>query len=143
MSNPATPFYISSWGIEQAQIQANLQDLHTPPPSPEGKFNDGLGDVISQVGGHLYAIQADHYHIKRAMDIIENYPFPTSLEHFCQMFHFREWDIVCETMLVAIRLGELVPNAFQQFMLGVFIHEHAPICCCKCGLTLGYWCGKC
>ena len=51
--------------------------------------------------------------------------------------------MVCETMLLAVRVKRIEPNQWQRFILGVFIHEHWPICCCECGLTPGFWCGEC
>ena len=140
MTAPTTPFYVSSWGQEQADIKSRLEDFHTPP-APTKEFNDGLGNIINQVSCSSYSIRFNHDHVKRAFEYIKDYPFPTTIEHFNKIFRFHEWDIVCETMLVAVRLGELVPNAYQRNLLGIFIHEHRPVCCCKCGLTPGIWCG--
>ncbi len=144
MTNPTTPFYLSAWGQEQSLIEAKLEDLHAiPPPSKvANKFYDDLGDIISHVGCSSYSIRFNHPHVDQAFEYIKGYPFPTTLEHYCVVFQFREWDIVCKTMLVAVWLGELKPNAFQRFMLGLYIYEHAPVCCCKCGLTPGIWCGE-
>ena len=142
MSTPSSPFYTSAWGCEQEHISDLLEDMKAAPPPFAKKTDDGLNDIISLVDGSHYSIMINHEHVKRALDMIKGYPYPTSFEHYCKVFRFREWDIVCKTMLVAIRLKVLEPNSFQRFMLGIYIHEYAPHCCCKCGLTLGYWCGE-
>ena len=139
MAAPTTPHYIPTWNIEQNIINTILMPQPIPPP----KFADGLSDnILNHVGCSGYSIQMSHDHVSFALDIIENYPFPSSMEEYYKNFRFSEWDIVCETMLVAIRLKRLIPNAWQRFMLGIFLHEHRPICCCVCGLTPGIWCGK-
>ena len=141
MATPTHPYYLSAWDYEQNIIQGII---HPTPVIPvPTKFNDGLGDIITNVPCHQYSINTSHKHFERAMDILQRYPIPFSMEEYCQRFRFREWDMVCETMLLAVQVKRLEPNEWQRFILGIFIHEHHPICCCECGLTPGFWCGEC
>ena len=36
---------------------------------------------------------------------------------------------------------KFLPNV-NQFFESLYIWEHCPSCCCKCGMTPGYWCGR-
>jgi hypothetical protein len=143
MTTPTTPFYTSSpvisWGMEQKQI-SNILGLITKENSQ--KISDGLGGIMEHISGSSYGVKFEHPHVELALEIIAGYPFPKDFQDFYKCFRFREWDIVCEAVMVAVRLKRLVPNEFQHFLLGIYIAEHHPICCPDCGLTMGFWCGE-
>ena len=146
MEDIINAYYVSQWGGAECNpgfaSTAGFDMVSEADSKAKQEPNDGLGNIMDRVGGSDYSIQFDHPHVIMAFELLEGYPFPTSLEDYCRKFRFREWDIVCETMLVAVRLGLLDPSPFQRFLLGIFIHEHAPRCCCRCGLTTGHWCGE-
>jgi len=142
MASPSTPHYTSSnWTSEQAVISAQLSSS-TQSYFPVSGHKDGLGDIMEHISCSANRVMWNHPHVQFALECIEKYPFPTGYEDYCAKFRFREWDMVCEAMLVACRLQLLEPNAFQRFLLGLYIYEHRPVCCCACGLTPGYWCGE-
>ena len=130
MNTPFTPYF--SWGAEQQAISSQLA-------SP----NDGLGGIIEHVSCSAFRVCGDHPHVQYALRLLEPFPIPCNFEEFYLHFKFREWDMVCKYILLAIRLKILKnPNPFQRFLLGIYIEEHKPICCCACGLIKGIWCGK-
>ena len=103
MANPITLYYSTAWGYEQVQINNQLAFVSVSPLNdPANKFTDGLGNIMKHVGCSSYTIREDHTHVKYALDIIANHPFPCNIiNEFNQRFRFREWDMVCEAMLVA------------------------------------------
>ena len=136
-----TPYYHSnSWGAEKHHIGNKLALMNGTIPSTP---SDGLGNIIDHVACSSYSIQVDHEHVANAIAALVDYPYPKDLEEFYRSFMIREWDYVAETMLVGVRLKKLVPNEFQRFIIGLYIQEYRPICCCECGLTPGFWCSEC
>jgi hypothetical protein len=136
----STPYYhTNGWSSEQHLIVNKL----TPSSGAKVKANDGLGNIISQVGCYTYKINMNHPHVATALEFLSSYPFPKDFKEFHENFRFREWEYVAEALLLAVRLKRLVANEFQRFILGLYIFEYHPICCCECGLTPGYWCGEC
>ena len=120
MNTPINSYF--SWGAEQQIISSQL----TPPSPP----NDGLGGIMEHVSCSAVRIRGDHPHVQYALQLLEPFPIPSSIEEFYQHFRFREWDMVCEYMLLAVRLKILKnPNAFQRMLLGIYLEEHKPICC--------------
>jgi len=126
-----------SWAEEQAQIYSALQ---TPPTYSEDQ--DQLGDIIEHIAGAAMAIDYSHPHVNIALDLIKDYPFPNTIKDFLEIFRHREWNYVSESLLLARRLKLLEPNEFQRFLIGLYVWEYQPMCCCVCGLTPGIWCGK-
>ena len=138
---PSTPVYhTSNWSSEQQTIGNSLGLLNVP--TPQEVTRSVSNTIISNLRGHYFKIRMDHPHTIIALDHIKKYPFPKDIQGFYQSFRIREWDMVCEAMLMAVRVKRLVPNEFQQFMLRLYINEHEPSCCCHCGLTQGWWCGE-
>ncbi len=142
-SQNLTPFHHSKWEAEKSFINNQLDFVDDSSAKADKKNIDGLGSIMEHVRCSSYKINLDHPHVIHALSIIKDYPFPKTLQEFHTHFRFREWDFVCETLLVAVRLKRLVPNDFQHFLIGLYIHEYRPICCCSCGATPGYWCGEC
>jgi hypothetical protein len=103
--------------MEQKQI-SNILGLITKENSQ--KISDGFGSIMEHVSSSGYGIRFEHPHVEIALEIIDGYPFPIDFQDFHKCFRFREWDIVCEAMMVAIRLKRLVPNEFQCFLLGIY-----------------------
>ena len=140
------------WSTEQEFISGiilnkSLRTLATPTtpskvPQIKASHKDRLGNILEFVGRSNFSIHADHPHVQECLDHIQDYPILTSFEEFHTHHRFCDWESVCEVLLVMVRLHQLVPNEFQQFMLGLYFHECAPTCCCQCGLTPGQWCGK-
>jgi len=126
-----------SWTEEQAHI---VSVLHTPPVYSGDQ--DQLGDIIENIAGAAMAIDYCHPHVNVALSLIKDYPFPNDIKDFTEVFRHREWNFVSESLLLARRLRLLEPNEFQRFLIGLYVWEYQPICCCVCGLTLGIWCGE-
>jgi hypothetical protein len=120
-------FFNSGWATEQSSIS-----IATLP----------IGDVMDHVGSSRFSINYNHEHIDIALAVLEGYKFPKDIEEFNKYYRYREWNYVCEAMLLGVRLRLLEPNEFQKFMLGLYIAEKQPVCCCACGLTPGVWCGE-
>ena len=139
-SQPTAPYYHSNnWDAEKLQIGNQLTPINSTVLTVA---EDGLGNIIDHVGCSTYKIRMDHRHVANATDILSSYSFPKDVQEFYKRFRFREWEYVAEAMLVAVRLKMLRPNEFQRFILGLYIHEYHPVCCCECGLTPGFWCGE-
>ena len=103
MASPITLYYSSAWGYEQVQINNQLALVSVSLLSdPANKFTDGLGNITKHVGCSSYTIRVYHTHVKYALDIIAHDSFPCNINEFNQRFRFREWDMVCEAMLVAV-----------------------------------------
>ena len=111
-------------------------------PQIKGGHKDWLGNILEFVRGSNFSIHADHPHVQECLDHIQDYLILTSFEDYHTHHRFCDWDLVCEVLLVLVWLQQLVPNEFQCFMLGIYFHECAPMCCCQCRLTPGQWCGK-
>src|SRR5258708_1484853 len=119
-SQQSTPVHhTNAWITEQQTIGNKLGLL-----MPQRGFKDGLVNIISHVVCYTYKIRLAHPRVAAALDHISHYAFPKDMEDYYQSFRFREWEYVCEVMLVAVRLKRLVPNEFQQFMLGLYIFEY-------------------
>jgi len=126
-----------NWAEEQALIYSKLEVIPRFSGSP-----NTLGTIMEHISGSGMAIDYTHPHVELALDLLKGYPFPFSMQDYQENFRPREWDYVCESLLAARRLKLLEPNEFQRFMLGLYIWEYQPACCCACGLTPGIWCGE-
>lgn len=94
------------------------------------------------IQGSAIKVKANHEHFLRAMSYLEDFKFPRTMEEFHQNFRWREWDIVGERMLLAMRVRKLEGNDFQNFLVCLYLYEHGAWACDDCGLNVGVWCGE-
>jgi len=99
-------------------------------------------DPIKSIKGAAAAIETGHRHFVNAIEMLERVRFPTDPEDFFKNFRFREWDLIGEKMLLAMRLRLLKGNAFQNLLVSIYAYEHGASICESCGLLEGGWCRK-
>ena len=59
---------------------------------------------MEHVSCSAFRVWGDHPHVQYALRLLEPFPIPSNFEEFYLHFKFREWDMVCEYMLLAVRL---------------------------------------
>ena len=100
-------------------------------------------NIFSMVQGDHVPVNTNHPHYKYAETFLEGYYFPKNATNFMVLWRPREWDLVAEAILLAIRMGKIRDAMpFQLFLASTYCSERVVHCCSRCGLPYGLWCGE-